>query len=211
MGAPNDIYLLQVRGTKGAQDIVHTLHFLGDLTNDDPTLQQALINAWQASSQAAWLGIAYGDYTLSDITCQRVCGSTPLPSPTVETVNLTGTRGALTAANSAAPWLAMLSREATGFAGKSYRGRFFTPLPADTDCDFQTLTGTVTTLLQAYLTSLGSYLVGGANADWHLFVYSRKLASVPGVQCQNTGALVTSLSYSPYLTSMRSRRSRTGA
>lgn len=211
MGAVNDIYLLQLRGAKGGQDIVNTLHFKSNLVGGDSGIQQALIDAWQTSSQQAWREIFFEDYQFVDITAQRICGTLPLAAMTVEGMNLAGTRGSLATAGVAPPWEAVLMREVTGFAGRSYAGRTFIPLPADSEAIGVAVQGNTLNAVNAYRTSLASYLAGGVNLDWDLFVRSKKLSAVPGVACQNTGAVVTSMNVSPYLTTMRSRRSRSGA
>lgn len=211
MGAVNDIYELRIVGVRGGQEIQNTLHFQSFTVGTDASQQQDLIDSWQASSQASYLALMHSDYTLSYLQAARVCGSTPLPAPNQEAVNLTGTRGAIGAGDALPPWAAALVREKTAFRGREYAGRFFLNVSSDLDVSGTSLMAAYLTLVGNYITSLGSYLVGGADADWDLFVRSRKLAAQPGVQCQNTGAGVLSLSASPYLTTMRSRRSRTGA
>lgn len=211
MGSVNDIYELRIRGSQQGQEIINTLHFKSAVVGTDASIQQDLIDTWQAAAQTQWLAMMWAPYVLGDVSAQRVCGSLPLPAASSEIVNTAGSRGAVAAGGASPPWMAALIRERTGFAGRSYAGRTFVPIQAEVDCDGVSLHAVYVPLITAYVTALAPLLSGGADADWDLFVRSRKLAEQPGVACQDTGAVVTSMSVSPYLTTMRSRRSRTGA
>jgi len=206
MGSVNDIYLLRVAGTLSGQVILHTLHFKSAVVGTDQTIQQDLIDSWQATSQTPWRDIYGTQYLLDTVSAQRVCGSLPLPAATIETVNLTGGRVSGITGEIAAPWFAGLVRERTGLAGKSYAGRFFTSGMFEGDFSGENIVNPYLGLVQTYATSLASFLVNGADVDWDLFVYSKKLAGIPGTQCQNAGAGVTSTSVSTRLTTMKSRR-----
>jgi hypothetical protein len=205
MGSINDIYLLQVRGTLLGQQYIHTLHFKSAVVGTDAAIQQDLIDSWQAAAQTAWRAAHPAWYTLSDITAQRVCGSLPLPAETAEVVALAGNRAG-GSGDGLAPWLSGLCRERTGFAGRRYAGRFFMSGLQEGDIDGDNLQAGYVTVMTAYCTALAPFLVGGADADWDLFVRSRVLAAQPGVACQDTGAGVTSVTPSAILTTQKSRR-----
>ncbi len=206
MAGINDTFLLQVKNTLSGQAYIHTLHFKTALVGADAGIQQNLIDAWQAAAQTQWLAAHPPAVSLGEITAQRVCGALPLPAATIEAVNLAGTRSTTNMGELAAPWLAALFRERTGLAGRNYAGRGFLAGLGEADFSGNSLVSAYTTVAQAYLTALAPFLEGGANVDWDLFVYSRKLAALPGAQCQTSGAPVTSLSLSNQLTTMRSRR-----
>lgn len=204
---PNTIQMLTVHGTLLGQDYLHTLHFkqLATAFATEQAASQALIDAWQSAAQVAWLAAHANNYSLTAVGARRVCGSTPLPAELVETVNSAGTRspGAQAAA---APWFSCLTSEYSLVAGRNYRGRYFLAGLFKDDISGDQVQSGYLTLANAYATALGPFLSGGANASWKLFVFSRKLASQPGMQCQNAGAEVASLVVRSQLTTQRSRR-----
>lgn len=104
----------------------------------------------------------------------------------------------------------MIVRESTASAGRSYRGRFFFPLSAESDISIDALTAAPQAAIQAYVTTLANAYVGAGATDphWAMVVHSKKLASVPGTQCQVSSTLVTSLSLQTAITTQRSRRAR---
>lgn len=208
--AVNDVYMLSINGSYQGQEYIHTLHFRQEVPIGSPELQ-VLIDSWQAEAQAEWLAIhpsGAGNYVLNTITASKVCGSLPLPAPVEEAVGAAGTR--LVAAQLLAPWLTLVVNERTAFAGRSYRGRFFLSGAGEDDVagpSFVTVAGLYYDIVDDYVTALeGAYLPGGSDANWALFVYSPTLADDPGIQCQNAGADVTSLSASTVLGTLRSRR-----
>lgn len=208
--ALNDTYFFQAHGTLAGQVYIHTLHFreFGSPIVGDPA--QSCINAWQAACQTLWLNAHPTTYTLERLTCQRICGSLPLPVPVEESVALPGVRMVGSTGELLAPWLALLVTERTALAGKSYRGRFFMSGGGESDISGTTISnGSLQwgDVAQQYVTALTNEFVNPVAPDlWQLVVHSRKLAAIPGTDCTDSSTPVTTLSRSLTLTSMRSRR-----
>lgn len=203
----NSTAVLAIVGTKLSQTIIVTHHFRNIHIGTSHTLQE-LIDDWQAACQTQWLAIFQSDYTLTKLVARHVCGTLPLDATVEEAVGSAGTRGA--PVNTLAPWFAGVVRERTASAGRSHRGRFFVPVPDEMDVTEDVLAGTHVTRVQTYCTALQGLAVdpGASSIKWRLVVHSKKLASVPGTQCQNSSTLVTSLAVQNVLTTQRSRRTR---
>jgi hypothetical protein len=206
--AVNDTYFFTAQGLLAGRNYVHTLHFREGLTTPGGNPAQALINEWQAACQTAWLAAHTNAYQLVRLTAQRICGSPPLPSRVEEGVGLVGTRTAT--GDPLAPWLAIAVNEATGLAGKSRHGRFFMSGGYENDVTGENLvTGANqwVTLATAYVTALTTAFVLPADPfDFELVVHSRKLADIPGTQCNVSSEPVTTLGLVSRLTTQRSRR-----
>jgi hypothetical protein len=210
--ATNDVAELAVIGTVGGQQHVHTLHFkhLGVSTTEDQ-----LIDQWQAACEAAYKALFTDqDQPIQTMRASQVCGTVPLRAPAEQTPASTlGTRSVLT--DPEPPFVAELVSERTAFAGRSYRGRFYISglQEGDKVGSYLTNSGSLRYVLTtAYLTALlGAFGPSGSSLDLRLFVYSRKLASVPGVECQDTGAEVTGFVHPLLLSTMRSRRPGSGS
>lgn len=210
--AINDTEELTVAGSLLGQQVVNTYHFR--VKNPDlpgpPSIEQALIDAWQAGCYANYRGIFLSNYTIDYISARQVCGTLPLRARVDESVAATGTRAA--SGDLAPTWLAALVRERSAFAGRSYQGRNFYLVGAEIDFVANVLQANILTPINTYNASLLTVFgPSGTNGDFQLVIHSHKLASVPGTQCQNSSTPVLSLSTSTYLTTMRSRRSRSGA
>lgn len=207
MVATNETAELAIVGERMGQVIIVTHHFRNIAVGVEKSLQN-LIDAWQATSQATWLAALTTDYTLTKVRARHICGGLPLDATVEETVNSAGTRA--DASERLAPWFAVVVRERTASAGRSYRGRFYFPLCAENDFAGATITAAHQITMQAYVTTLtnGYIGVGATNPDWALVVHSKKLASVPGTQCNVSSTLVDTLSLQTTLTTQRSRRAR---
>lgn len=207
MVATNETAELALVGTREGQTVIVTHHFRMIAIAADKPLQE-LIDGWQAGCQAAWLAIPNNSYTLTKIRARHVCGSLPLDATVEELVGSTGTNGDTTLLTP--PWFAGIIRERTASAGRSYRGRIYIPVTSEAQFDKDTLSATLITNMQTYATAMQNTFVGAGatNADWALVVHSKKLASVPGTQCQQSSTLVTSLAVQSVLTTQRSRRAR---
>lgn len=207
--AVNDTYFFTAQGLWQGRNIVHTLHFRqGDASVTlDPA--QELINAWQASSQSAWLAIHPSTYTLVRLTAQRICGSLPLPSRIEEGVGAPGTR--VISTDALTPWHAICVNMASGRAGHRWHGRFFVSGGSEGDVSGENFTAGGTAWLgtvSAYVATLTTAFVGDPlTKDWCLVVHSRKHAKEnPGLNCQDTSSPVTALSVVTRLTTQRGRR-----
>lgn len=208
----NDIAELAVIGKVGGEQHVHTLHFkhLGMSTTEGQIIDQ-----WQAAAEAAYKALFTDQATPVElIRCKQVCGAVPLRAPAEETpASALGTRPVLTEA--APTFIAELVSERTALAGRSYRGRFFVGGLQEGDFlqnQLLTAAGSRYVLMTAYINALlGAFGPSGSSLDVRLFVYSRKLASVVGVQCENTGAEVTGTVHPTLLSTMRSRRPGSGS
>lgn len=209
--AINDTEELTVTSSYGGQLIVNTYHFrVADITLPAGlTIEQALIDAWQAACYTQYRALTPIHSTIVAISARQVCGTLPLRARVDENVNTTGAYS--NTGEAAAPWLAALVRESTGLAGRSRVGRNFYLVGFESDFIGTALHTAFLTPINAYNTALmGAFGPAGTSGDFDLVVHSHKLASVPGTQCQNSSTPVTALSTSPFLTTMRSRRSRSG-
>lgn len=208
--AINDTVQLAVKGTWMNNDHIHTLHF----RFLDPTANEAdLINAWEAGAKTQYLAIfPTGHHVVKIVQAAQVCGSLPLRAAVEEAFASgagTGTRA--TATEHLASWLASLTRERTASAGRSHQGRFFLGGLTEADVISEDLQAAYITPTTAYLTALlAVFGPSGTNNLYRLVVHSRKLAAVPGSQCQNTSTVVTNLQLHTKLTSQRSRRTGSG-
>lgn len=206
--ALNDTYFFTCQGLLGGRAYHHTLHFRQGAAPIVGNESQHLINEWQATCQVPWLAAHTGAYTLVRLTAQKICGSLPLPSRVEEGVGVTGTRTAT--GDALAPWLSVCVNEATGLAGKSRHGRFFFSGGHESDVTGEALAtgaGTWLTAMTAYVTALTTNFIAPLDPwDWELVVHSRKLADIPGTQCNVSSEPVTILGLVARLTSQRSRR-----
>lgn len=212
--ASNDTIQLAVQGTVGSQRHVHTLHF----RLVQPTLiEDALAADYRDNVLTAYRAIFSSTDTPAElIVARQVCGTVPLRAPAeVTPASAAGTRN--TAGMDRLPsYVAAVVSERTASAGRSRRGRFFIGGLVEFDADFNTLrTGgadvNAGNAIIAYVAALARYLSGGAQqANYRLVVHSRKLASVPGTQCQDSSTFTTGYIVRTALGSMRSRKAGHG-
>lgn len=207
--AVNETYKLSVVGSYRGQDIVHTLHFREVVFPGPGTFEQRIIDQWQANCRTSWVAQYGTGYIMSKLRAEKVCGTLPLPVAVEETDTTPGTRGGV---GDQPPWLACRIKENGVSAGRSRQGRFFVMVSFESDQDAGVIGAGTITLFQNYVNTLSRWLALGADAaEARLVVHSRKLAAVPGAQCQDSSTLVGSYTVGTFLTTMRSRRSRTGA
>lgn len=190
------------------QTYIHTLHFRSIATPAGGSVEAVLIDRWQAAARTAWLAAHTSSYNMVAIVARQVCGSTPLRAPAFESDTSAGSRAA-PAGDQLAHWLSCVVTEYTDLAGRSRRGRFFLSNLFEADVQGNQILSGYTTLVSAYNTALlGAFGPSGTDLDFRLVVHSRKLASVPGTQCQDSSRIVTSLTTRTGLTTQRSRRPR---
>lgn len=204
--AINDTAQLAVKGTVGGQDHVHTLHFRAI---DAIANEQGLIDAWQANARTAYRNIFKNTDTPVDIiTASHVCGAIPLRALAQEVEvapNRVGGEGNDTS-QPLPTFNAGVVSVRTAFSGKSRRGRFYIGGLSEANTDGNTL-GALQARIQAYVTALLAAFTGaGSMGGWQLVVHSRKLAAVPGTQCQDSSALVTAMIVRAEVGTMRSRK-----
>ena len=210
--AVNDTEELAIVSSILGQELVNTYHFrLNSLAPPGSgTIEQILIDQFQTAAYTQYRAMIPTSVLIERISARQICGTPPLRVRIDETVGQLGTRGLV--GDNCAPWLAALVRERTAFAGRSYQGRNFYVLGSETDFNQNSVAASVVTAINAFNTALlaafGAAVVG---SDFTLVVHSPTKAKVPGVQCQECSSPVVSLSTSPYLTTMKSRRSRSGA
>lgn len=207
MVATNETAQLELVGLRQSQIVIVTHHFRNTQVATPHTLQE-LIDEWQTTCQTPFLGALRGDYTLTKLVARHVCGSLPLDATQEEAVGSPGTLAGGSAPTP--PWFALVVRTRTAAAGRSRRGRFFFPICDEADFTLDTVTGSTVAKVQDYATALHNLFIAGGSvsAAWRLVVHSKKLASVPGTQCQDSSTIVTSLAVQNVLTTQRSRRSR---
>lgn len=216
----NGIYKLAVIGTVQGQQHIHTLHFRSTAAGSsvgfsEPNWQQDLIDGWQTNCRTAYRAMFYAaDNPCQSYQVRKVCGTLPLPAGIDEgevPASSAGTNGA-PAGQFAAPWLANVVTERTAFAGRRYRGRMFLGGLAEEQINGALIEANRITLTTAYTTALTTNYITpietAVNAK--LFVYSRTQARVPGIQCQNAGADVTSFQVRTGLATMKSRKAGSG-
>jgi hypothetical protein len=200
-----------VIGTAGGQQHVHTLHF----RNQDGTgTLQSLIDAWQTEVGADYRGC----FSDQDLVCQlyrasMVCGAAPLPASVEEVGVAPDIDGSVSVAGDRLPpWLARVVSVRTPNGGKSYRGRFYLGGMWEGWTVGSTIQAAPLVPIQTYATGLIDHFVTPAfgTGGWRLVVHSRKLASVPGTQCQVSSTLVSGLIVRSEVGSMKSRKAGSG-
>lgn len=206
----NDTVQLTVQGTVAGQTHIHTQHF----RYLDPTsTEQGLIDAWQASARTAYRNMFNNtDLPVILLRASQVCGAIPLRAPVEEIEAGANQAGTLSYAGQRAPsWLAVVFSERTAFAGKSRRGRFYIGGLYEAAITGNDVESTAMTVYTAYRDALmNTFGPSGTNNLYRLVVYSRKLASVPGTQCQDSSTVITSMGVNVELGSMKSRKPGSG-
>lgn len=209
--AIGDIFELALTGAQSGQVVVNTYHCkqLATPTTPSGDPEQDLIDGWQAACQTAYRAMHGTGFSLAQISARQVCGATkPYRARKDESVNLAGT---FATSLPLAAWLASVVRERTALSGRTYQGRNFYVAPDESVVAGTALSAPYIALVDAYNAAIMSiWGPSGSSADWDLVVFSRKLNNNEAGHCSTDSAAVTSLSTSPYLTTMRSRRSRTG-
>jgi len=209
--AVNDTAQLAVKGTVLGQTHVHTLHFRNI---DGLATEQAIIDAWQTNARTAYRNMFDNSDTPVDlITARQICGTVPLRAP-VEEVEVAPNRvgGADFTTDPMAPWLAGIVSVRTSSAGRSRRGRFYIGGLYESEVNGAQLVANHIARLQAYVDALVTNFVTPATpaSGWKLVVHSRKLAAVPGTQCQNSSTFVAGMIVRADMGSMRSRKAGSG-
>jgi hypothetical protein len=211
--AINETSRLIVEGRSEGQVHLHTLAFRQvSLPAGGP--EQDLIDDWRANLLTAYRALwpTFATQAVLTTSATQICGSIPLRA-TVEMAEPGATQpGTRTTATEAlAPWLCARARLLTAFAGRERRGQFFISALVEADVVVATIQTSFMTPFSAYCAALiARYGPSGTSTNWRLVVHSRKLASVPGVACQDASTLVTSALATNVLTSQRSRRSGSG-
>lgn len=219
MVAVNGVYVLRVIGTHQGQQHIHTLHFRSTsaavaVGATEGAFQQAVIDDWQTNARTTYRAMFFS----SSSPCQtyqvrKVCGSLPLPGGIDETEvapNIVGSRSAT--GEAAAPWLAGVVTLRTQYAGRSYRGRNFIGGLGEQDFNGATMESAWITAVTAYYAALTTAFITPAETSvgQKLFVFSRKLAETPGVNCQDAGADAQSYVVRNQLATMKSRKAGSG-
>lgn len=219
MPAPNGIYRLSVTGTVAGQQHVHTLHFRSTpaaaaVALAEDAYQQGIIDSWQAAPATAYRAqFGNPDSPVQFLSVRKVCGSLPLPAGVDETQAAGGILGSNGAAGQAmAPWLAHVVTVRSSFAGRSRRGRFFIGGLSEEQVTGSTLQSGRLTPAQGYIDALRTAYVtpDELTVAQKLFIFSRKLAAVAGIACQNAGADVTGFQLRDQMASMKSRKAGSG-
>jgi hypothetical protein len=219
--AANGIYKLAVLGTVQGQQHISTLHFRSTANPNntalsEPAYMQAILNTWQAQAMVPYRAMFMTiDSPIESYQVRKVCGSLPLPAGldvAQGAGNTAGTRPSTGLGEALAPWLAAVVTQITGFAGRSYRGRWFFGGMAEADIAGPSVLAAHTTLVQSYCDGVRVAFIAPAEVDAtaKLFVYSKLLAAVPGTQCQNAGADVVQLTPKTLLATMKSRKAGHG-
>ena len=206
MGSTNDTYELIVQGIVADTQHIHTLHF----RQVTPALKaEDLVTSYMSVANATYRGIfSSGDRPWMIVKAHPVCGTPPLEAGYEVATSAPNDAGTRTGTfDSAASFVAGLVTLKTGLAGRTRQGRFFLGGLHDADYARNDVGAGYVTMLNAYCNALkAAYVTPGTSAAWRLVIHSRKLAAVPGTQCQDSSAPVTTLTVSPYVTTMRSRK-----
>lgn len=221
MVATNGIYKLAVLGTVAGQQHIHTMHFRSTLEpaallQSEAAYQQALIDDWQGNLRTAYRAMFWS----SDNPCQsyqvrKVCGSAPLPAGVDEAEAGGSTAGTITPSGgdqALAPWLACVTTIRTGLAGRKYRGRNYIGGNSEANVNGATIASAYTDLLNTYFGALKTRYVDrdDLTTPYRWFVFSRLLAGMAGVACQDAGAAVTGFQVRNQLATMKSRKAGSG-
>lgn len=214
MVSANGTALLAIQGNVAGQNHVHTLAFRnGNSLNQS---LQSLIDAWQAGCRTQYRALFRTDDTpIQIIRAYHVCGSLPLDATTEEADVAGGTKDPIAEAlgEKVAPWLAQVFSVRTASAGRSRRGRFFIGGLSEGNVSGGSVVGDRVGgggggYRDALITTFGA---AGNNAPgWRLVVHSRKLAAVPGTQCQDSSTPVTAILVRTELARMTSRKAGSG-
>ena len=224
--APNDVWMLSVKGTVSDTTHIHTLHFL---QLADSVGGAELIQAWLTAADTAYRNMFSIYYKpCEEIEARMAAGVDPAyPAPSAysgTTAQQTGLRN--TAGDHSPAFLACLVTEQGTLAGRRYSGRFFIGGLSETDVTLNSLVPAYIAVVQAYCDALKTAFVTPAAPDWRLFCYSGLLGQgdpnhttrnpVPGgarlatpvakVAPQLAGSPVANLIVSGRPTTMRSRK-----
>jgi hypothetical protein len=208
--ATNDTLLLQVMGNQVGNQHIHTLAFRQVVPDGTPS---QLITAWRTAAETQYRAIFHTTTTpVEKIKCGYICGTLPLGAP--EELELIGTarNGTRSTAGDQSPsFLASYTKLRTALAGRSRQGKFFIGGLLETDVAYNDIQASYLTLIAAYNAALvAAFVTPGIGANWRLVVHSRKLAAVPGTQCQTSSAPVTTITTTVGVTTMRSRKTGHG-
>ena len=170
--APNDVWLLQVKGTVSDTQHIHTLHFL---QNDDSIDGDDLISAWRTAADTAYRNMFSIYYKpCEEIDARVVASPDPaFPAPSVfsgTTAEQTGLRN--TSGDHMPAYMAALVIEKGTLAGRRYSGRFFIGGLSETDVSLNSLVPAYIAVVQAYCDALKAAFVTSAAPPWRLFCYS---------------------------------------
>lgn len=208
----NDTVELAVKGTVFGQQHIHTLHFrcIEPLASQDDLLDEYVLSC---------LGPYRGIFTAASnpaeiLSVRHVCGGIPLEA-TVERVPaaVVGTR--VVSGDAAPSFIAQLVNERTNLAGKTRQGRFFIGGMMEADMAGNNIASganTHFTVVTTYLDALRAAYITPATPPngFKLVVHSRKLASVPGTECQASSTYVADFRRSMIITTQRSRKVGSG-
>lgn len=200
-----DTVELSVRGLATTQQHIHTLHFR---YTDILATEALLIAAWQGAPQTAYRALfATAASPIQLIHAQQVCGTVPLRAAVEVAPLVAATAGTRVNDPEVSPsFCASLVGVKTALAGRTRQGRFFLGGLYDADYTGNLMNAPYITLLTNYVNALMTAFVTPVLPQFQLVVHSRKLAAVPGTQCQDSSTPVTNLLVSNRPTTMRSRK-----
>jgi hypothetical protein len=224
--AINDVWMLTVKGTVSETMHIHTLHFRTNLADGTGV---ALTTLYGGAPLTAYRNLFQTlDKPVQEIKAEKVCGSLPLPAPSIISpisADQLGTRSA-SGGGPMPAYVAALVSERGSVAGRRYSGRFFIGGLDENDVAGNNLTAGYISVLTAYCSALGAAFVAPVLPDWRLFAFSNLLADgdplhtkknpnppperiadpVASVDCDLAGSDVSSLVVSTRPTTMRSRK-----
>lgn len=191
--ALNDNYRLALVGTgPGGQDMVVVQHYqctaVGDTTSEQEVMED-LMNAWQATTQTAFLDIASSEYVLDRLVVQT---KTVPPQGLERVVSEQGNY----AGDPLPPQIAPMVVWKTPFLGRRYRGNNHLPVPTDAAENKGVWLLSYVSLVNTYISAALELTGGEFNATFRLVVYSNILSA---------GNLVTSGFLVPNARTMKSR------
>jgi hypothetical protein len=210
--ALNDVLQLAVNGTYQGEVITNTYNFRQIVATPGGASppEQSLIDSWQSTVQDEYLLFMPNGYTGQTYVAKQVAGVPPLRSSIEELFTGSGTRSLV--GDRLAAWLAIRTKDSTGLAGRRFRSSNFYPLAGESDVNGTLLDVLVTTPASNFVTAvLAAFGPTGTVPDFRYCTFSRTAYEEEGGTASSSSALITATTVGNRLTSMRSRRSRTGA
>lgn len=199
-------------GRVHGQQTISVLHFGTDeAAADNDALVALLIQLAEAIILCAINQLAPAasiDWTLEGVDCRQLF---PLKTDPVLTAAPAGTVGGRGTIN--ASFESIVMRKKSGLAGKKFRGRAFLPPPGDADLVNSVLIdGDANNFYSGFVACLAGKFIGAAKTEpFTMGVLSRKNLSETNNDYVTSFTPLTTLSIDQKLTSLRSRKLRTGS
>ena len=203
--AEGDLYELVVDASQAANQVVNVFGFVQKAAGSG-FMGQALIDDWQAGPQASWLAFCNASYTINTYRAVDVHPGTSARVEESMSSGNTGGAGSLTLPNQVGGLISWRTAQ----AGRSYRGRTYTPTPGGTLTSANAVATAgitaITAFRDAYLTRFGP---SGVSTYFQAAVISRYLNGAE--RTVPVGTLITTGIVRSFLATQRRRRLGVGS